>query len=150
MKLRPLYVVTGTLHVEGGDTTKVKSTPTQTRRNNAHMTVVHERTIHDDRRSGNTLATHYSRKVRNLRVLRTPWGSLLAPEQMGAFRELMAAATKDVAKFNRARKACSVVNSYLAERLSGQRLAAVEGWLMRQVREKNAAVLAARDALTAA
>jgi hypothetical protein len=149
MKLRPLYVITGTLHVEGGDTTKVKSTPAQTTGKKEHMTVVHERTITEDRRKGNTVATHYSRKIKHMRTLKTPWGTLLQPTHINDFRELMNEVAKEVAAFNREYTTCSLVNSYVVEKLNGPRLAAIEGWLAKQIRNKRPEVLEVVDQLDA-
>ncbi len=153
MPLRPLIVVTGSIHVEGGDTHSVRQ-----KREPKHMNgtathaLVHRRTVTDDRRAANVISTEAMRQLRKLRVLKTPFGALVLPEQLDTVKELIADATKRAAEFNVRMgpdATARLTNCLLWEHLRGGRLASVEGWIARGVHEKRPEVVAAVPVLTA-
>lgn len=131
LKLKPLIVVTGSIHVEGGEKNTIRSTAESHGR--ARQTLIHTRQISQARRDGNTIATSTSRKFKGLRIARTPFGSLVDPARSDELHAFLSAATQDVSEFNKAHKSsdCVLTNSMVWERLKGNRLAAVEGWLSR-------------------
>jgi hypothetical protein len=145
MPLRPLIVLTGSIHVEGGDTHKVRQADTQ----HGNITINHTRKITPDRRKANVVSTGYMRRVDRLRVLKTPYGNIVDPEKLPAIKELLTCATRDVATFNAAHSTARLTNCLLWEHLRGQRLAAVEGWIMRGLSDKVPEVVEAASALLA-
>jgi len=135
MPLRPLLVVTGSIHVEGGDTHTVRQKGSS--KNGAHISIDHTRKITADRREANVVSTGYMRRLARLRLLKTPYGSLVDPEKLPLVKELLASATRDVGTFNteHAGGTARLANCLVWEHLKGNRLAAVEGWLARQMHD---------------
>jgi hypothetical protein len=133
IKLRPLIVVTGTIHLEGGGSSKKLDSK---RLENASAdddsesseTVI-RREVTPDRKRGLSLSVLYARRLRLLRILRTPFGTLIDPMKLGDVKDLLMNATKDIAKFNEETRTCEVANCMVWEPLSGNRKLAVEGWL---------------------
>ncbi len=153
MPLRSLIVITGSIHVEGGDTHSVrqKREPKHTNGAATH-TLTHKRTVTADRRAANVISMEAMRQVRRLRLLRTPFGSLVLPERLPEVKELIADATRRAAEFNAARgenATARLTNCLLWETLRGPRLAAVEGWVARGVAERVPEVVTAAPVLTA-
>jgi hypothetical protein len=148
MPLRPLIVVTGSIHVEGGDTHTVRQAAPK---HSGSITINHTRKITQDRRQANVVSTGYMRRVARLRLLKTPYGSLVDPEKLPAVKELLTSATRDVAAFNAAHQEATarLTNCLLWEHLRGQRLAAVEGWILRGVSDKVVEVVEVAPALLA-
>lgn len=136
MDLRPLIVLTGTLHVEGG---LAKTTRSKAKRANV-VTVTENREVSPDRRRGNVVVTDVMRRIRQIRIVRTPFGTLIDPEQLDALKAVIAAATKDVAEFNSTAKDkdARLANTLLWEPLEGNRLVAVQGWVRKHLRELKA------------
>ncbi len=144
LQLRPLVVITGTIHVEGGAKSSVhsvqgrkKKKAPRSRKNARQLTVVHHRTVSLDRDRANVIATNYSRKLLRMRLLRTPFGTLLEPAKLNDFKKMMMEIATVVAVFNKGATRAQVTNGWLWENLSGVRLAAVRGWLAQQSRHKN-------------
>ena len=148
MPLKPLLVVTGSIHVEGGDTHTVRQKASS--KNGSNIAIDHTRKITPDRKAGNVIATGYMRRLSRLRVLKTPYGSLLDPAKLPLVKELLANATRDVTTFNSAHAGSTtrLTNCLLWEHLRGNRLAAVEGWIMRGVDDAEPEVTAAAPALS--
>jgi hypothetical protein len=133
LKLKALYVVTGTVRVEGGETNQMTRVPEKEASTSAHTQVImQERDISKDRRRANVISTDYMRRLRGLRVVKTPFGNLVDPLRYGDVQVLVAQATKDVREFNLSSKGCKLFNCMVVEWLGGNRLAAVSGWLARQ------------------
>ena len=141
MQLRVLFVITGTIHVEGGDVNEVRKVPTiddgTPKRGTEHLTIVQNRDISKDRRRANVITTHYMRELRQIRLWKTPFGTLIHPFRIREARALLEEATQNAAKFNKDSSGCKIANCMLIERLQGVRLAAVEGWLARCLKMKD-------------
>lgn len=142
---RPLIIVTGTVHAEGGLKSAVR---TQAVRDGDRAIVTEDRTVSSDRRAANVVATNYMRKLRGLGILRTPWGVLIGPENTRRVRDLLAQATIDAMNFNKAHAGCKLTNTMLVERLAGARLDAVRGYVIRKAKEDDDEVKAAIPSLT--
>jgi hypothetical protein len=124
--LRPLVIVTGTVRVAGGGA----STTRRRRKQNGHTTITLDRRMTDDRREANVIVTHYLRRLRKIAVLRTPYGVLVAAERSDDVKTLLAEVTRMIAEYNNAKpRACGLSNCVLRERLRGERLTAVAGWI---------------------
>ena len=140
LQLRPLVVVTGTIHVEGGEKSKVQlvhdkaNTP---RKKSEQVTVVQHRTVARDRRRANVIVTNYARKLRALRILKTPFGTLIEPTKLKDFKGMLMDIARDVGIFNKGATQCQMTNGLLWENLTGNRLAAMRAWLAQQKRQKN-------------
>jgi hypothetical protein len=139
--LRPLLVVTGTIRVEGGEQNRMKQTPTvlTERGDKDRVTVVQERLISKARRRANTISIEYLRRLRRLRIAKTPFGTLVDPTRRAELRALVEDATLAVHQFNKAVEAaaedCELSNCLIVEPLRGERLAAVAGWLARKAKQ---------------
>lgn len=144
--LRPLILVTGTIHVQGGEKNRVRNKDT-TRTGNS-MQVVVQRQVHPDRRAANVIVTDYMRKLREIVVLRTPYGTLLDPGQLDEFKTLMAAVLRRIATFSSTERKTRLSNCVLWERLAGQRQTAVAGWVAAELAHGNEEVREALEALT--
>lgn len=115
ISVRPLIVVTGTPHAEGGkgrDGTKTA-----------------------ERKAADVIVTDFLRRLRTVRSLKTPFGTLVPPERLPTLKGLLNELSDDIAKFNGRTGKCRVFNYLIWEPLRGTRLAAVEGWLSRQTME---------------
>lgn len=126
VQLRPLLVVTGTVHVAGGETNNVRSREAKGR---TSAIVTTDRKVSTHRKAANVVATDYMREMRNLRLLRTPFGTLVAPERQMDLEALCARVEKKIAEYNAVPRICAVENCLLWERLQGNRLAAVTKWV---------------------
>jgi hypothetical protein len=136
MKLRPLLVVTGTVHVEGGEQNTLETLTEPAARGRERMVITQEREITRDRRRANVIATGYMRRLRKMQLSRTPFGHLVDPARRDELQVMINAATKDVREFNgTARNGCRLANCMVWEILRGNRRAALEGWFTRQVRD---------------
>lgn len=144
MKLRSLIVVTGTVHVEGGDkTTFEEATPA----GRGRTTRVQTKFISADRKRANVITTGFMRDLRSIRVLKTPFGTLVAPERHAALDDLLADIDRTVAVFNQSSPTTKLLNAVLHEPLKGPRLASVEGWIGKRLVEGNKDVAAATPQL---
>lgn len=144
--LRPLIVVTGTVRIEGGEKNTVRQQEGSSRRSGdgTKLVVVHEVRISDDRKAADVVTTGYARRVQHIRILKTPFGSLVDPKNLDKIKAMIAKASAAVAEFNREHKATKLSNCMLWEPLRGNRLDAVRGWIDRRIVEKDQEV---RDAL---
>lgn len=126
VKLRSLTVVTGSVHVEGGETNTVKNRRAQ--RTTATITV--RREVDPSRRAANVISADYTRRLRRLPgfILRTPYGVLVdSKEGVPAVRELLADIDRKIEQSNG--NACRVSNCVLLERLGGDRQERIEQWI---------------------
>lgn len=114
ISLRPLLLLDGTLHVEGGKSRTDK-----------------------ERKAGNVIAAGYFRRTRELTILHTPWGRLVDPANLRKVKDIIAQATIDVGKFNATHTQCYVENTMIWEHLKGNRLDAVTVWLDRKLRDED-------------
>lgn len=144
--LRPLIVVTGTVRIEGGEKNTVRQQRGSTRRtgDGTKLVVVHEVRISDDRKKADVVTTGYARRVQHIRILKTPFGSLVDPKNLDKVKEMLARASAAVADFNRNHSATKLSNCMLWEQLKGNRLDAIRGWIDRRLVEKD---LEVKDAL---
>jgi hypothetical protein len=157
VNLKPLIVITGCVRAEGGETHSARQAAPQRaaaarrRRQGApeQITVTHKRTVAPDRRAANVISTDYMRQLRNIRAIKTPYGTLVDAKQLRAVKEMIQAATRDVAEFNAAAAASRLSNCLMWEHLAGNRLAAVQGWIARRLRDGDEVVHSAITALTA-
>jgi hypothetical protein len=135
LKLRPLIVVTGTAHVEGGEKSRRQSGTTTTAKKRAkargRVTVTEDLEISPDRRRANVIAVNYSRQIKRLAVIRTDFGMLFLPEALPELQRILIELTRRAVEFNRTATTAKVANCFLWENLQGNRKAAVEGWLAR-------------------
>jgi hypothetical protein len=131
MDLKPLIVLTGTLHVEGG---LAKTTRSKAERANV-LTVTEKREVSPDRRRGNVVVTDVMRRIRQIRIVRTPFGTLIDPEQLEALKTVITEASKAVTDFNAKAGNAILANTLLWEPLDGNRLVAVQGWVRKHQRE---------------
>ena len=67
-----------------------------------------------------------------------------------SIKDMITRAAQDVSTFNSTHKRSALSNCYLWERLAGNRLDSVRGWIDRQVIDKDEEVLAAVEQLTSA
>jgi len=137
VNLKGLFILTGIVRVEGGDAHTARQTSTKRKKREGadeKITIVHKRIVTADRRAANVISTDYMRRARRLRVLQTPYGGLVLPANLPALQEMIASATKDVAEYNATPDRSAVLsNCLLWEPLAGNRLAAVQGWMQRQL-----------------
>lgn len=110
--LRPLLIVFGTLHVDGGRSRMDK-----------------------ERKAGNVLAAGYFRRTRDLTILHTPWGRLVDPVNLRKVKDVIAQATIDVSRFNAVRERCRVDNTLVWEHLRWNLRDAVTIWVDRKVQD---------------
>lgn len=154
VELRSFVIVTGRIRTEGGESDRVRRQPGSTRRTKSgdgqKIVVVHEKVVTDARRKADVITTGYARRIQHLRVLWTPFGALVDPKNLDKVKAMLLRASTDVAEFNRTYKGSRLANCYLYERLAGNRLEAVRGWIDRQLIERDEAVLEAMPLLTAA
>lgn len=149
VELRPLIVVSGTIHADGGKRHKVqRQESSEVRDGRTSNTFVQRREVSKDRRAADVITTSYLRKLRKIRALKTPFGTLVDAAQLGDVKALLAKATEEVIEFNRSARSCKLSNCMIWEPLRGNRLAAVQGWIARQVAESDKRVKGAIDKLT--
>jgi hypothetical protein len=156
LKLRPLVVVTGTIHVEGGATSKRRAPAPAVR--NGHgkkrvaaktAVVTEELHVTDDRGRANSIIVTFSRALRKLTILRVPHGLLIDPADLPALQELSRRLTMKTIEFNASAKTAEITNCWIIEPLQGVRRAAVEGWVARRLAKGDKKAVAARAALQA-
>lgn len=147
VQLRPLLVVTGTVHVAGGETSNVRSREAKGR---TSAIVTTDRRVTPHRKAANVVATDYMREMRNLRILRTPFGSLVAPERQADLEALCARIERKISEYNAVPRFCAAENCVLWERLHGNRLAAVTKWVSDRLAIGDKDVAAVIDELTKA
>jgi hypothetical protein len=145
VELRPLIVVTGTLRVEGG----LKRARTKAKAKGSQIMVTESLNIGEDRRAGNVVAARYLRKLAGLKILHTPFGSLVDPKNLDRVKDTISQAMIDCQAFNRAHEKCKVMNTMIWEHLRGQRLDAIIAWVDRRVREGDDSVTAVLSSLIA-
>lgn len=152
--LRPLIVVTGTIRIKGGETGHVRKQPGSQKRTGSgdgdKLVVVREVQITDDRRGADVICTGYARRLTRLSILRTPFGALCDPKDLPRIKDMITRAAQDVSSFNHTHKRSALSNCYLWERLAGNRLESVRGWIDRQVMDKDDEVTEAVAQLTGA
>jgi hypothetical protein len=148
--LRSLIVVTGTIRIEGGEKNTVRQQRGSTRRidEGTKLVVVHEVRITNDRKKADVITTGYARRIQHLRILKTPFGSLVDPKHLEKVKTMLARASADVAEFNRAYKLTRLSNCMLWEHLKGNRLDAIRGWIDRRLADKDQEVKDALPLLT--
>lgn len=137
--LRTLIVVTGTVRIEGGEKNTVRQQLGSSRRTQDGMklVVVHEVRISDDRKAADVVTTGYARRVQHIRILKTPFGSLVDPKNLDKIKAMLSKASAAVAEFNREHTATRLSNCMLWEKLGGNRLDAIRGWIDRRLVEKD-------------
>lgn len=133
MDLGPLIVLTGTLHVEGGIDKKVRSRA----KHGATRLVTESRKISPRRGQANVVVTDVMRRIRQLRLLRTPFGTLFAADDLERVQAIIGQATKDVDEFNAGDPSdeCRLTNTLVWEHLAGNRLGAVTNYLNKHRRD---------------
>lgn len=146
-----MIIVTGTVRIEGGEKSSVRKQPGSQKRTSDgnKLVVVQEKQITDDRLKADVVTTGYHRRLQRLRLLKTPFGALVDVKHLDKVKDMIQRASADVAEFNRTHKQSKLANCYLWERLSGNRMEAVRGWIDRQLAEGNAEVKEALAELTA-
>lgn len=152
VELRPLILMTGTIHAEGGKRHKTQrgsSSTEATGDNQTLSTFTQKREISKDRRAADVITTTYMRKLRGLRILRTPYGTLIDPARLTEVKAMIDEAAADVVAFNGHSKTCQLSNCMLWEPLKGQRRAAVQGWIARKLADSDKTVEAAIGQLVA-
>lgn len=131
MKLRPFTLVTGSVAIEGGDS----SERTESTEGNDQEFIT-KRKVTSDRRRGNTIQTSARRSVRKLGVLTTPWGVLVPLERMQQLQEVLDGISRKVAEFNTEAKTTELTNAFVREPFVGVKRSLVEGWINRRVRTR--------------
>ena len=145
VELRPLIIVSGTLHVEGGLS---KSTRVSKKADTTKVVTTEERTVSKDRRAGNVVAASYMRRMAVLKILRTPWGALVGPEEIDKLKAMVAQASAEVTSFNKLHTKCKLANTMVYEPLEGPRREAISAWVARKAREGDEEVKTALALLT--
>lgn len=148
IRLRPLVVVTGTIRVEGGAKSE-RRTPARAAGTGHKMTVTEHVEITSDRRRADVLRIKYARQLDRLIILRTDFGQLVDPGQLGELRQFLADLSSAATAFNRTSKTAEVLNCFVWEHLNGQRKAVVEGWIARRLNEADPDVTKAMPLLDA-
>jgi hypothetical protein len=142
LDLRPLIVVTGTIHVEGGERNRVRAG--RAKNGQTHTRIV-DRSVTVDRRAANVIVVDYGRRLAQMMLLRTPFGVLIAYDALADLKGLLTASTRKIDEFNATRKGSTtrLANYVLWEDLKGVREIAVAAWLETRRREKDEVVLEA-------
>lgn len=147
LELRPLVVVTGTPHVEGGFTSKRRAPKGKKRREG--VVITEDLQITKDRKRANVIAVDHSRRLRKLAILRTPFGLLISPDKLTVVQDLSRQLTRDAIAFNRTSTTTEITNCLLIEPLQGPRRSAVAGWVAKLIAKGDEKALAARAQLEA-
>jgi len=120
----PYIVVTGTVRVQGGETRKMSSS-----RNGDHEIVARlHKIVTDAKRRGDVVAARYMRRVKELRVVKTPFGSLVHTDQLGDIKQMISEANREIEAFNATEEGTALRNCIVWEPLRGNRLQAVKLW----------------------
>lgn len=121
----PYVVVTGTVQVHGGETRKMSSS------RGADGAVVAQ--LHKVRTEaklrGDVVSARYMRRVRELRVVKTPFGSLVHVDRLPDVKQMLIEANVEIEEFNRTEEGTRLRNCLVWEPLRGNRLHAVKAWL---------------------
>lgn len=126
MLKRTYYVVTGTIHMEGGQRVRARSRG----KGKKKVVVTQERHVTDDRHDAHVIVTRYNKRLEKLQIMKTPYGRLFAATERPAIQAMIADAARDANEFNQGAKTCFLRNFLLLERLRGPRLQAVENWMI--------------------
>jgi len=132
LSLRPLLVVTGSVHVEGGDEWESKQRPNGVGRGKEHLKVTIDRTVTKDRRQANVIYLDFYRRLRKIQLCRTPFGALLDPSRKTELLAILDVMDHKIAAFNAESKTCQLTNCVVWEKLAASRQAGVAGWLARR------------------
>ena len=133
IKLRPLLIVTGALRVEGGETAARRDSLRDAQGDHDRVMTSVTREVSRDRRRANVLVVNCARRLRKLRLLRTPHGSLVNPDRLEDVKALVALASIEAAGFNATSADCKLDNGLLWEPLAGNRREAVEAWVAAKI-----------------
>jgi hypothetical protein len=133
--LSGFFVLTGSIQMEGGQKTTVRRL--KERLGEKH-TAIHDRVVTEDRRRAVVIVTDYMRKVRNNRLIKTPFGSLFASDSAGFLKLLMEKANKDVTTFNISSPTCKIWNCMVWEALSDKRRECLSYWFKNNSHSKKA------------
>lgn len=147
VELKPLIVVTGAVHVEGGEQNRVRDE--ESIRAGNRMTIVVDRKVSPDRRAANVIATDFVRRLKGIALIRTPFGVLISPKRLDDLKAIIAQSNRKIAEFNSTKRSVKLTDCVLWEPLDGKRRHAVAGWLAAKKAEKNAVVLAALNEVAA-
>jgi hypothetical protein len=113
------------------------------------ITVTTERVVTHDRRDANVVTTDYMRKLRQIVLVRTPFGALIGAHRIDDVKALIEQhVNRKIAEYNAgAKRTCRLANCVLWEHLRGVRLAAVAGWIDAQLARGNEDVVRALPGL---
>jgi hypothetical protein len=151
LHLKPLIIITGTLHVEGGLKSQRRASSAGTKqRNGTRTTIVQDRDVSEERQRAHVIFSTYSRQIKALRLIKTPFGVLVHPNRLRDVQALLVGMTKTAAVFNQSTKLCKIENCLVWEELVGNRKAALEGWLARRRFDGDAGIIKALPDLQAA
>lgn len=129
VNLRPLIVVTGAVHVEGGHRQKRIPRNATEEGVRGQRVVLQQHRVSADRLAANTIATGFMRRLRGLRLLKTPLGTLIDPRRLSEVKSMILDASARAGEFNKSERGCLLVNCMVWEHLAGNRLAAVCAWI---------------------
>jgi hypothetical protein len=116
MNIRPMIVVTGALHPEK----KTQATPAE-------------------KHEIENIVLRFNEKLRELRILATPYGTLLDPAKLGELQVLLASTDNKIKAFNEnATSACRMKSYVLWEPLGMARRAAIIAWIPTEPRAAEA------------
>lgn len=124
--------------MEGGQKTTVRRLEEKLGHN---KTAIHDRVVTEDRRRAIVIVTDYMRKVRNNRLVKTPFGSIFAFDNADFLRDLMVRANKDVSTFNTSSHTCKIWNCMVWEVLSDKRQDCLSYWFKNNSHSKKTAVV---------
>lgn len=146
LDLPPLVVVTGTVHVEGGERNRVRAK--NLTKNGSRQEIVVDRAVSEDRRAANVIVTDYWRRLKAIANLRTPYGVLIEETRLDDFKKLLAHTAQKIMAFNTSHKGSTRLTSYvLFEPLEGKRRTAVATWIAAKRGAKDETVLKAMKEL---
>ena len=122
----PFCIVTGTVSVRGGETRKMTSTAGADGRRDVSMVKISL----PAKRRGDSISAKFMKKLDRLRVLKTPFGSLVHVDHLPDVKKMIAEANETVRIFNgEGHDECVLWNCIVWEPLRGNRLTAVKAWL---------------------
>lgn len=125
--------------MEGGQKTTVRRL--QEKRLGENRTAIHDRVVTEDRRRAIVIVTDYMRKVRNNRLVKTPFGSIFEADSVGFLKQLMDRANKDVTTFNTASQTCKIWNCMVWEALADKRYECLAYWFKNNSHSKRIAAI---------